>query len=182
MDGKRLSLLARAIYLCFLIDTAIRGDWGGLETGVIVFLVSGGFYLLGRKDEEFYRVDAAVIALFIISAIITRTIGWDNGIWAADKLLHLGAGIVLGWCAVIYYRPLLRQRVALMATAVLAALGVGAAWEVFEWALHLLPPPFTAGYSAYGLTDTMWDLVMDTLGAALIAILLTGKRRKKKKR
>jgi uncharacterized membrane protein YjdF len=69
-----------------------------------------------------------------------------------------------------------------MATAVLAALGVGAAWEVFEWALHLLPPPFTAGYSAYGLTDTMWDLVMDTLGAALIAILLTGKRRKKKKR
>ena len=54
------------------------------------------------------------------------------------------------------------------------AVGIGALWEIFEFSMdshfnldmqkEMLGDPS-------GLTDTMWDLIVDTLGALVIAIL-----------
>ena len=53
------------------------------------------------------------------------------------------------------------------------ALAVGAMWEVFEFAMDELAgtniqTPFLG--DASGLTDTMWDLIVDALGALTIAL------------
>jgi uncharacterized membrane protein YjdF len=58
--------------------------------------------------------------------------------------------------------------------AFLFALGMGALWEIFEFGMdrffgmnmqkEMLGDPS-------GLTDTMWDLIVDTLGAWIIAVL-----------
>ena len=52
-------------------------------------------------------------------------------------------------------------------------LAVGALWEVFEFAMDELvgmnmQTPFLGDPS--GLTDTMWDLIVDALGALTIAL------------
>jgi uncharacterized membrane protein YjdF len=58
--------------------------------------------------------------------------------------------------------------------AFLFAVGIGALWEIFEFSMdsffamnmqkEMLGDPS-------GLTDTMWDLIVDTLGALIITVL-----------
>jgi len=54
------------------------------------------------------------------------------------------------------------------------AVAIGALWEIFEFAMDTLfgmnmQKPMLDDPS--GLTDTMWDLIVDTLGALVISIL-----------
>jgi uncharacterized membrane protein YjdF len=58
--------------------------------------------------------------------------------------------------------------------AFLFAVAIGALWEIFEFAMDALfgmnmQKPMLGDPS--GLTDTMWDLIVDTLGALVISIL-----------
>ena len=53
------------------------------------------------------------------------------------------------------------------------AVAVGALWEIFEFAVDRLfgttmQKPMLG--DASGLTDTMWDLIVDTLGALVISV------------
>jgi uncharacterized membrane protein YjdF len=56
--------------------------------------------------------------------------------------------------------------------AFLFAVAVGAVWEIFEYSMDRLvgttmQKPMLG--DASGLTDTMWDLIVDTIGAFLIS-------------
>ncbi len=58
--------------------------------------------------------------------------------------------------------------------AFLFALGVGTLWEIFEFTMDSLfgmnmQKPMLGDPS--GLTDTMWDLIVDAVGALVISIL-----------
>ena len=58
--------------------------------------------------------------------------------------------------------------------AFLFALGVGALWEIFEFTMDSLfgmnmQKPMLGDPS--GLTDTMWDLIVDALGALVVSFL-----------
>ena len=58
--------------------------------------------------------------------------------------------------------------------AFLFAVSVGALWEIFEFTMDQLAgttmqKPMLGDPS--GLTDTMWDLIVDTIGAAAVSIL-----------
>ena len=58
--------------------------------------------------------------------------------------------------------------------AFLFAVGTGAIWETFEFSMDSL---FDTNMQkamlgdASGLTDTMWDLIVDTVGALVISVL-----------
>ena len=54
------------------------------------------------------------------------------------------------------------------------AVGMGALWEVFEFSMDSffgmnMQKPMLG--DASGLTDTMWDLIVDTIGALIISLL-----------
>jgi uncharacterized membrane protein YjdF len=54
------------------------------------------------------------------------------------------------------------------------SLGIGALWEVFEFAMDRMlglnmQKPMLGDPS--GLTDTMWDIVVDAVGAAVISLV-----------
>lgn len=58
--------------------------------------------------------------------------------------------------------------------AFMFALGVGALWEIFEFTMDSLvgtnmQKPMLGDPS--GLTDTMWDLIVDAIGALVISVL-----------
>ncbi|PTB91160.1 hypothetical protein C9993_12715, partial [Marinobacter sp. Z-F4-2] len=58
--------------------------------------------------------------------------------------------------------------------AFMFALGVGALWEIFEFTMDSLfgmnmQKPMLGDPS--GLTDTMWDLIVDATGALVISVL-----------
>jgi uncharacterized oligopeptide transporter (OPT) family protein len=47
-------------------------------------------------------------------------------------------------------------------------MGMAALWEIFEFAMDQL---FAMNMQKSGLVDTMWDLIVDGIGAGIISIL-----------
>jgi len=52
--------------------------------------------------------------------------------------------------------------------AFMFAIGIGVLWEIFEFFMDQI---FGMNMQKSGLIDTMWDLIVDVLGAAVISIL-----------
>lgn len=48
------------------------------------------------------------------------------------------------------------------------AVGLGAIWEIFEFAMDSF---FGMNMQKSGLVDTMWDLIVDSVGALVISVL-----------
>ena len=48
------------------------------------------------------------------------------------------------------------------------SVAIGAVWEIFEFAMDSI---FGLNMQKSGLVDTMWDLIVDTLGATVIAAM-----------
>lgn len=67
-----------------------------------------------------------------------------------------GVAIAIFTGAILYTKPLILRAYGLVTLSVLAALGTGIAWEVFEFALD-----------RYDLTDTTIDLLMAMVGAVV---------------
>ena len=67
--------------------------------------------------------------------------------------------------------------------AFMFALGMGALWEIFEFSMDKIfgmnmQKPMFGDYS--GLTDTMYDLIVDAIGALFISVLGYGYLKKAK--
>jgi uncharacterized membrane protein YjdF len=102
--------------------------------------------------------------------------------WWWDIALHTSSGLLLGILGFLLIYVLNESRnidlhmrprfIALF--AFLFAISVGALWEIFEFAMDRLfgtrmQKPMFGDPS--GLTDTMWDLIVDTIGALTISLL-----------
>jgi hypothetical protein len=124
-----------------------------------------------------------LVVLFAFAALFMGSIrGFYAAIWWWDLALHFCSGLLLGILGFltiyvmnenervqIYLRP---KFAALF--AFIFAVAVGALWEVFEFSVDQI-----FGYTMQtamfgdpsGLTDTMWDLIVDALGAGSVSLL-----------
>ncbi|SFR76035.1 hypothetical protein SAMN05216203_2838 [Marinobacter daqiaonensis] len=102
--------------------------------------------------------------------------------WWWDIALHTSSGVLLGILGFLLVHILneteridVHMKPGFVAFfAFLFALGIGALWEIFEFAMDSLfgmnmQKPMLGDPS--GLTDTMWDLIVDAAGALFIAVL-----------
>ncbi|MDX1579126.1 MAG: hypothetical protein R3266_11610, partial [Gemmatimonadota bacterium] len=108
--------------------------------------------------------------------------GYYLRFWWWDIALHTASGFLLGILGFLLVHVLnetenvevhLRPRfVALF--AFMFAVGLGALWEIFEYSMDVIfgmdMQKAMLGDPS-GLTDTMWDLIVDTVGAAVIAVM-----------
>lgn len=88
--------------------------------------------------------------------------------WWFDRVLHAGTILALTyWSAVFVLRRVLtdagQHRLLLAFVVACVGVAIGAWWEVAEWGFDRVAP----GDVIKGKYDTIIDLVMDTLGAAL---------------
>jgi uncharacterized membrane protein YjdF len=101
--------------------------------------------------------------------------------WWWDIALHTSSGLLLGILGFLLVYVLneddridLHMQPRFVALfAFVFAVAVGALWEIFEFAMDQvfglnMQKPMLGDPS--GLTDTMWDLIVDTLGAAVISL------------
>jgi hypothetical protein len=125
------------------------------------------------------RIPAEFQLLTVIFVFATLFLGemlryYDRYEWW-DKALHGGSGLLLGIFGFLLVYVMNESRsVAVQLRpgfvaffAFLFAVSVGTLWEVFEFAVDEL---FGQMMQTGGLGDTMWDLIFDTGGAALISI------------
>ena len=101
--------------------------------------------------------------------------------WWWDLALHTTAGLLMGLLGFLIVYVLnesrnvqLKMRTSFVALFAFAfALAIGNIWEIFEFAMDrtfgLTMQKPTPGDPS-GLTDTMWDLIVNLLGAAVISL------------
>ena len=118
----------------------------------------------------------------IFSALFLGEIrGYYGRLWWWDIALHTTSGGLLGILGVLLVYVLnenpridLHMQPGFVAFfAFCFSVAVGAIWEIFEFAMdelaganmqkHMFDDPS-------GLTDTMWDLIVDTLGAMVVCV------------
>lgn len=102
--------------------------------------------------------------------------------WWWDIALHASSGLLLGIFGFLLVYVLNENERAQLSMrpqfvslfAFLFAVAVGALWEIFEFAMDQIfgtnmQKPMLGDDS--GLTDTMWDLIVDVMGALIISLL-----------
>lgn len=122
-------------------------------------------------------------ALFLFATLFLGEVrDYYERIWWWDLALHASAGLLLGLFGFLVVYMLnenetvdFRMRPSFVALFALAfSVALGAIWEIFEYGMDELfglnmqkPRPGDPS----GLIDTMRDLIVDTLGAALAAVI-----------
>lgn len=167
-----------------VVGAAWQGQWltAMVTSAVIVTTLLPLF--LRRRFRVFVPPEFEALAVvFLFSSLFLGEVrGYYQRFWWWDIALHTASGFLLGILGFllvyllneseeveVYLRP---RFVALF--AFMFAVGLGALWEIFEFSMdrffgtnmqkEMLGDPS-------GLTDTMWDLIVDSVGAAVISVL-----------
>lgn len=169
LAGIRLLLAVEAV------AAAINGIW----PAVFVTLAALGLTVLpgrlaNRVGLSLPPSFLAAIALFVLATLYLGEVqDFYNRFWWWDLVLHFGSAMgfgILGFLLVFMLFQGDRYAAPPWALGVLSfclAMTVGALWEVFEYAMDSL---FGFNMMKSGLPDTMGDLMVDALGAALAAL------------
>lgn len=193
--GPAASSMARQVHLGTLIVLqsimavelallAYEQLWLSAFLVLAIMLITLAPILLGQRMPVQIPAEFQVLAvIFVFAALFLGEVRDFYGrIWWWDIALHACSGLLLGIVGFLLVYVLnenervdvhMRPRfVALF--AFLFAVSVGALWEIFEFGMDrvfgttMQKPMFD---DASGLTDTMWDLVVDTIGAFTISAL-----------
>lgn len=167
------STMAVGAMLCFI--------WGHylLAVGtVIIIAIALMPVLLSRRFKLDIPPEFDLLTIiFIYTTLYLGSVqGFYHKYWWWDGMLHTASGFILGIVGFLMVFVLNQRRevgigmkphfVALFAFTFSITLGV--LWEIFEFAVD---SAFDMNMQETGLVDTMWDLIVDTLGALAVAIM-----------
>lgn len=179
----KITVVLQLIMVIGLALSIYEQQW--LNAGAIcgILLLTALPTLVFRRWKVFVPPELELLAIaFIFAALfLGETRGYYGRFWWWDIALHTTSGVLLGIFGFLLVYVLngiprldLHMRPGFVAFfAFCFALAIGALWEIFEFAMDQLAgmnmqKPFLGDPS--GLTDTMWDLIVDALGALAIAI------------
>jgi hypothetical protein len=174
--------LIMAVELAVLL---FKGEWLSAFLVIMIMTITIAPILLKERlpvniPPEFQMM----VIIFVFASLFLGEIrGYYFRIWWWDIALHAGSGLLLGIFGFLLVYVLNENSrinvylhirfVALF--AFLFAVATGAIWEIFEFSMDRLfgtnMQKMVPGDPLSGLTDTMWDLIVDTLGAAAISLL-----------
>jgi uncharacterized membrane protein YjdF len=181
---QRITIALQLILLLEAILAILSQRWfTGFLTSMIILIT-----LLPILFERRFRIhippelQLAAIGFVFASLFLGEIHDYYNRFWWWDMALHTMSGFLLGILGFLLVHIMnetenihVHMKPGFVAFfAFMFALGVGALWEIFEFAMDSLfgmnmQKPMLGDPS--GLTDTMWDLIVDALGALVISIL-----------
>nr|WP_282451024.1 hypothetical protein [Marinobacter bryozoorum] len=172
------------ILLLEVVAAIWTGRWfTGFFTALII-VVTFLPVLLERRFRIHIPPELQLLAIgFVFASLFLGEVrDYYTRFWWWDIALHTSSGVllgILGFLLVHIMNEVKRIEVHMKPGfvaffAFLFALGIGALWEIFEFTMDSLfgmnmQKPMLGDPS--GLTDTMWDLVVDALGALAISLL-----------
>jgi hypothetical protein len=115
-----------------------------------------------------------LFTLFIYGSLFLGEIrGYYTRFWWWDIVLHAGSGLALGFIGFLILYSLYKNKKLPISPGLLAmfsfsfALALGTIWEIFEFAMDNI---FGLNMQKSGLRDTMWDLIVDAIGALIASL------------
>lgn len=123
-----------------------------------------------------YEFESLAILFVFLALFFGEVLDFYNRYWWWDLFLHAWSGFLLGVTGFLLVYVLNENDsiqmdlspgfIALFAC--MFAIGIGTLWEIFEF---FMDQSFGLNMQKSGLVDTMWDLIVDTVGAAVVAVL-----------
>lgn len=171
-----LSNLFRLSLLIAIAAAAINAHWVVLFVSTLAFAVTLFPAILTRNyhirlPNEF----ELFLTIFIYGTLFLGEVkSFYTLFWWWDILLHALSGIAIGFIGFLILYSLYRDsRISASAFSIAVfsfsfSLALGALWEIFEFAMDNI---FGLNMQRSGLNDTMWDLIVDSLGAFLTAAI-----------
>jgi hypothetical protein len=161
--------IAQTLLMLTVIAAFIQGNWGNAFALVCFLLASLAFILLDKQLPTLFDF------LFVVAALLNAG-GW---VWGWFYLPGIYDEVVHGFTmfaitlalSFLTYASLLTSfhKHKLLYLAAIASFGIaiGALWEIAEWAAGNILPTQVIG----SVNDTVIDLVMDSLGSGLAALI-----------
>jgi len=157
------------------IYSILQGRWD--EAFVALFTLSLTFLPLIFEERLGIRLPltfAALIVVFLFATLFLGEVGdFYERYWWWDLVLHSSSAIGFGLIGYVLVFMLFEgdkfaaPPLALAFLAFSIAVSIGALWEIFEFSMDSL---FGMNMQKSGLVDTMWDLIVNTIGAGVGAM------------
>jgi hypothetical protein len=175
MQSYHFIILMRVILLVAAVSEMISGQWS------LVFVCLATF-VLTLSPERFarwlgIRLPPSFLLAIVFFAFGTLFLGevfdFYGRYWWWDIALHFGSAMGFGLLGFLFIFMLFegdRYAAPPFAIAVLSfavAIAIGTLWEVFEFGMDTI---FGFNMQKSGLVDTMGDLIVDVVGAAIAAV------------
>jgi hypothetical protein len=166
----RVTLLIRLALLLVGAYALARGRWSVAFAAAGTLLLSYLPLLLASSIRIKLPLQFQLAStLFLYASIFLGEVGdYYERFWWWDVVLHAGSAFAFGFVGfltlyLLYARHKLKASPFLLSLfAFTFGLAIGAIWEIFEFAMDQL---FGLNMQKNGLRDTMWDLIVDGLGA-----------------
>lgn len=176
--SKRTTLVLQFFLLLGAVLAALQGRWLPALTTLAIAGLTFLPFVLGRRFRTQIPAELELLAVgFLYASLFLGEVhGYYVRFWWWDAVLHTGSGFLLGILGFLLVHILneherieMHMKPGFVAFfAFLFAVGLGAIWEIFEFAMDQL---FGMNMQKSGLVDTMWDLIVDTAGALVISLL-----------
>lgn len=181
---RRLTFALQVILVIGFIAEVWAKQWfAAVITGGIILITFSPFFL-EKKFRIFIPPEFVLfsIAFVFASLFLGEVHGYYKRYWWWDIALHTGSGFLLGMTGFLLVHVLnetedigVHMKPGFVAFfAFLFAVGVGTLWEIFEFIMDsffAMDMQKEMLGDTSGLTDTMWDLIVDALGALVITVL-----------
>lgn len=178
----------RALLVISIIGNIFTQNWVNLYTAVLTLILTWlPFIIADRSHLNIPPLFHLVLLVFIFASMYLGELQEYYLIyWWWDLVLHGTSGVIFGFIGlVMVYILNNKPGISVMLSPLFVALfsftfaiAVGVIWEIFEYTMDQL---LKINMQKSGIDDTMWDLLVDALGALLAAWVgyhyLSGERR-----
>lgn len=181
---RYLVIFLHIIMAVELVAVVYEGHWAHTFLLLAISIITLMPIVLNRKFRIYIPAEFQILTIvFVFAALFLGEIHrYYDRLWWWDIALHASAGLLLGILGFLIVYVLNEDRRAQLSMrprfvaffAFLFAVTVSVLWEIFEFAMDRIfdtnmQKPMLGDDS--GLTDTMWDLIVDVIGALIISLL-----------
>jgi len=167
-----------------LIYTILTGHWVGTASGALIIIAT---FLVDCINKRIYKINSIITTMVYIYCLFSLVMGtmWDfyDKLEWWDLLMHILSGLILGAIGNIILNKRTGERQIPKIVRFLFIIGIaclgGVIWEIYEFTIDSLFNLDTQLAKTDGISDTMWDLILDLSGGIGVGIIIAYLDKKK---
>ena len=178
MAISKQSKIVYVIWITLAVSAALA-IWRGVWDEAFIALLTLSLSFLPSVFEDRFKIHlplsvSAVIVLFLFATLFLGEIGdFYERYWWWDVVMHSGSALGIGLIGFVLIFMLFEgdkyaaPAYALALLSVFVAIAIGGIWEIFE---YLMDSWFAMNMQKSGLQDTMWDMIVNAIGATIAGL------------
>ena len=176
-----LTLVIQSALAIGLVLFVVQHDWENVLLTLLVIALTVIPAFVTRRYRVFVppEFQLVAVAFAFLSLFLGSARDFYYRLWWWDMVLHAGSGFLLGivgWIVLILLNQTDRLPRAIRPEflcffGVTFAVFVGVLWEMFEFAVDSIWPEVNMMSNETGAADTMHDLIVNTIGAIVVALM-----------